>query len=321
MDRRLILDLIDLGRPGLEIGALDKPTVTRAHGPVAYVDRADRAALAAWYADPGHGIDPADLVDVDHVWGEETLLQAVGGQRAFAYVIASHVIEHVPDVFGWLGEIAAVLEDGGRAVFAVPDKRFSFDYPRPPSTSGEFVEAWLEGRRRPNTRQIFNHFHDTRPEGAPDRDEAALTEWAQGCVALCRRAVSLDEYIDAHGWVFTPVSMAQALDLASRLELLPFRIADFQPTPPGDAEFMVTLERLPDSWDFAARRAAFLESLQALELPPETQTTGAAPDLLARAEAAIAHAQAIEASTFWRMTAPLRRLVDAARRLSSGSRR
>lgn len=317
MDRRLIHDLIDLTRPGLEIGALNKPAVPRALGPVAYVDRADRAALAAWYGDPGHGVDPADLVDVDHVWGEETLLQAVGGQRAFAYVIASHVIEHVPDVFGWLGEIAAVLEDGGRAVFVVPDKRFTFDYLRPPSTGGEFVEAWLEGRRRPNTRQIFNHFHDTRPEGTPEREEAALTEWAQGCVALCRRAETNGEYIDAHGWVFTPGSLAQMLDLASRLDLLPFRIADFQATPPGDAEFMATLERLPDDWDFAARRAAFRESLEALDLPDETRTMDLEPSDLAQAEATLARARAIEASTIWRMTAPLRGLIDTARRIRS----
>lgn len=313
MDRRLILDLIDPARQrGLEIGALDRPVVSRAMGDIGYVDRASRAELLVWYADPAHPIDRAALVEVDHVWGAETLLEAVGGQRAFDYVIASHVIEHVPDMFGWLMEIAAVLRDGGLGLFVVPDKRFTFDWPRPVSTRGEFVDAHLRGLRRPDIRQIFNHTYETRPEGAPERDDDAWSEYARGCVALCRQADAETTYIDAHCWVFTPRSMLEALDLLSRLDLAPFEVANLTPTPPGDAEFLLALRRLPDGLDAATRRARFQASAAALDLPEEQSTAGA-PEAVAAAQVALARAAAIENSTIWRATAPLRRVIGMLR--------
>ena len=313
MDRSKILELIDPPvQRGLEIGALDRPVVRKSMGEVAYVDRASRDELLAWYADPGHAIDRDALVQVDHVWGEETLLQAVGGVRAYDYVIASHVIEHVPDVYGWLGEIAAVLRDDGLALFMIPDKRYTFDRARPATVSGEFVDAFLRGLRRPDTRQIFNHFYDPLPEDGPPRDEARLTALAEGSLALCRRALSNHEYIDAHCWVFTPRSLVAALDLASRLDLIPFEIAHVVPTPRGDGEFLAALRRLPGELDAAGRRARFVASVGALDLPSELMVEGG-DDLLSRAELAIARAEAIENSTIWRATAPLRKLVDGLR--------
>ena len=54
MDRAEFLTLIDVARQrGLEIGALNRPIITRDMGPVEYIDRASRADLAAWYAEPG----------------------------------------------------------------------------------------------------------------------------------------------------------------------------------------------------------------------------------------------------------------------------
>lgn len=314
MDRLKIIELIDPPtQRGLEIGALDRPVVTKAMGPISYVDRASRDELRTWYAGSAHDIDGDALVEVDHVWGEQTLLQAVGGARAFDYVIASHVIEHVPDVFGWLAEIATVLRDGGQALFMVPDKRYTFDRIRPATVSGEFVDAYLRGLRRPDTRQIFNHFYDTLPEDGPVRDEAGLTSLAQGSLALCRRAITNEEYIDSHCWVFTPRSFVAALDLASRLDLLPFEVAHMVPTPEGDGEFLASLRRLPDTLDTVGRRARFVQGAAALNLPPEPALYGG-EDLVRQLEIATARATAIENSTIWRATAPLRRLVDGLRR-------
>ena len=71
-------------RRGLEIGPLDRPIITRAMGPVEYVDRATRAELQAWYTGSGvHDFDPQRIVEVDHVWGDRSLLECVGGERAF----------------------------------------------------------------------------------------------------------------------------------------------------------------------------------------------------------------------------------------------
>jgi SAM-dependent methyltransferase len=313
MLRAQLLHLIDVARGrGLEIGPLDKPIVTRDLGPVEYIDRAPRAELQAWYG--GHGdVDAERIVDVDHVWGDRSLLECVGGVRAFDYVVASHVIEHVPDVFGWLGEIADVLTDGGRAALFVPDKRQTFDLRRPVSASGEFVDAYLRRSRRPDARQVFNHFYEFREVSAPEPDDAAVTERARDALALCRRMAANGEYIDAHCWVFTPASLVRALDLASRLDLLPFEIHTIETALD---EFLVILRRLPEGGTAEARRAAFVASVARPPVMDEAVDGGASiADLQAGANAALARAHAIETSTIWRLTRPLRAAVDSARRL------
>ena len=314
MLRERILQVVDTSRPGLEIGALDQPIMTRAVGPVEYVDRATREGLLEAYK--GHEIDHAKIVDVDHVWGEQSLLDAVGGRRAYAYVLASHVIEHVPDMFGWLGEIAAVLEDGGVAAFIVPDKRFTFDIVRRTSSPAEFADAYVRKLRRPDPRQVFDHVAFTRhsKDGVLADPLTSLQE--REALDFCQRVHDGQVYIDVHCWVFTPQTMLEALDLASRLDLLPFEIAWLEPTAPGSIEFLLALRRLPEGLDEAARRVAFAASVEGLDLPPETGAAG--PEVLAmaaQAEGALDRVAAIENSTSWRLTAPLRAAVDAIRRL------
>jgi len=311
MLRSRLPGLINVAGRGLEIGALDRPIITRDMGPIEYVDRAPRPELQAWYGGQG-GVESDRIVEVDHIWGDRSLLQCVGGVRAFDYVVASHVIEHVPDVFGWLGEIADVLADGGLAALFVPDKRQTFDLRRPVSASGEFVDAYLRRPRRPDARQVFNHFYEFRDVSAPDLDDAAVTDRALSALALCRRMEANGEYIDAHCWVFTPASLVQALDLASRLDLLPFEIDAIETALD---EFLVILRRQPDGGTAESRRAAFVASAARHLLAEEQPADGDASiaELQAEARAALARAQAIEASTIWRLTAPLRAMIDGLR--------
>ena len=315
MDRADILaSLIDAARQrGLEIGPLDRPMVTRDMGPVEYVDRASRDDLLAAYE--GHEVDARRIPQIDHVWGEQSLLECVGGGRDYDYVLASHVIEHVPDLFGWLGEIAAVLADGGLAVFFAPDKRYTFDARRPVSASGEFVDAYVRRLRRPDVRQIFNHIYETRDLQAPPLDEAALTERARQGLERGREAQAAGAYLDTHCWVFTPRSLVDALDLASRLDLLPFEIVRVEQ---GADEFLIALRRLSRDLAPEARRAAFSASVARLALAADDAPDGDVAVLQAQARAALARAAAIEGSATWRLTAPLRAILG---RLKGGQLR
>jgi hypothetical protein len=324
MDRARIFDLIDVaGSRGLEIGALNKPIITRAHGPVEYIDRASRADLMAWYAnDPTLNVE--DIVHVDHVWTDRPLIEVVGGQRVYDYLLGSHVIEHAPDLNGWLAEIAGVLVDGGQAVFLTPDKRFTFDIDRRPSSGAELVDAHVRGLRRPDARQLFDNFQYFRdPATGANRDgcqptEAVVTQSARELLAVCRRIQTTGEYIDAHCWVFTPKSMLELLDLMSRLDLLAFEIARLEPTEPGSNEFLLILRRLSDDLTPQARRAAFLASAEQVRLPSHTPQEEEAEDLRATAADARARLAAIQASTSWRITAPLRAAVTWMRGRRAG---
>ena len=145
------------GRTGLEIGALHHPVVDHRGARVLYVDHASTEQLRAKYAD-----DPAvgDMVDVDVVWGDRSLrtelAAALGEAAAVDFVVASHVVEHVPDLVGWLAELTDVLRPGGVLALAVPDKRFCFDARRRTTDVAEVLDAHLSGRTRPTLAATFD---------------------------------------------------------------------------------------------------------------------------------------------------------------------
>ncbi len=328
MDRAKILAMIDVaGGRGLEIGALMRPIVTKDMGRVEYIDRASTEELRRWYANNDQ-VDPGNLVEVDHVWGSQTLFECVGRQRVYDYVVASHVIEHVPDLFGWLQEIGSVLADGGIASFVVPDKRYTFDVLRRTSSASELVDAYVRGLRRPDPRQIFDHFIGFRDvdgeklrTGHAAPETMAPTHDPRDLMEICRRTLTSGEYIDAHCWVFTPRSFVEALDLGNRIGALPFEIAAIFPTPGLSHEFFVSLRRLPEAATTEERRAAFAASRQRLALPSEDDGPIDLDELRQRVAAAEGEIAAMRHSTSWRITAPLRHAVTVVRRFRGVSAR
>lgn len=284
---------------GLEIGPLNNPLVRKDEGEILYVDFADTATVRAKPYDAS--INPADIVEVDVVWAERPLREAVAAP--VDYVVASHVIEHVPDLVGWLHDLAGVLKPGGVLSLVVPDKRYTFDIRRHDSTIGEVVEAYLCGYRRPSIRQMFDQCFsavvvDREAAWARDLSAEPLPRLV-GDVALqfaYDQAVELAQaprYIDTHCWVFTPDSFLELLDLLAQLKLLPFTVASFTTTQPGEFEFFAQLRPADPSAPDAIRASI------ARSRPNE-------PGPAARLAATRRRLQAIEASRFWKATAPAR---------------
>lgn len=284
MDRKhLLLAHIDPAtQHGLEIGALCRPSVPPEAGRIEYVDHLPTQALREKYAeDPNVDID--QIVPVNYVWGASTLPVAVGGQR-FDYVIASHVIEHVPDPIGWFREIAAALKPGGVLSLAIPDKRWTFDCRREVTSVSALIESYFEKRRCPTIRHFVEHFG----EGAAVPGTFTIADLWQGKASFNQVPLSTPDffdilgeaglrahfdsfengtYRDAHCSTFTPFSFVRILAALARLGMLEYRVAFFQDTPVNDTEFFVTLEKLPDSPDAATRTKIILDSLPALSAP------------------------------------------------------
>ncbi len=102
---------------------------------IKFVDHADVAFLRAKYAhDPAVALD--NIVPLDAVWGDHSLAQCLPGER-FDFVIASHLIGHVPDMLRWLDEVAGRLNPHGRLILAIPDRRYTFDLLRRETISKE----------------------------------------------------------------------------------------------------------------------------------------------------------------------------------------
>lgn len=273
----LMLQGLDLARlRGAEVGPLDRPLVRKNQGRVFYVDHCDTAALKArWSTDPG--VDVARL-HVDAVWGTLTLRQALDSAGAYDdapgldYLVASHVIEHVPDLVTWLREVGDALAAEGRLRLAVPDKRYTFDLLRRTSALSEVLDAHVRQRRVPAGSRILDFALHMVPvdAGAVWRNEVRPDQLVHGytpadAIALARDAEQNGTYHDVHCWVFTPASFVELMVELCRCGLLDFGCEWIVPTAPGDMEFFVAMRREGDaakareSWQRAAASLASID--------------------------------------------------------------
>lgn len=256
---------------GLEIGPSHAPLIAKSDGPVRYVDYALSDELRRNFISAQ--VDPSQIVDVDIAWGDNRLKDAVGGQ--VDYVVASHVIEHAPDLVGWLAEIREVLRPGGLLGLAVPDRRFTFDLLRPESTLGEMVEAHLMGYRRPSIRQVFDSHAGTRPVDLHEAWREDLTRRLGPVTAKRAKAMALvrelqaGRYVDSHCWVFTPKSFLDLLDGMLELGWLGFAVESFHPTEVDGIEFHARLVAEDDAAVIGASLERAWEALAAAVVAPE----------------------------------------------------
>jgi SAM-dependent methyltransferase len=242
---KILANLTISALDGVEIGALATPLVRPAEGNIVFVDYADTKTLQDTNrTDPA--VDVANIVDVDAVWGSQTLQECIGVDKKVDYVIASHVIEHVPDLVTWLAEIRAILRPKGSLRLAVPDRRYTFDYLRFESRVHDVLDAYLQRARAPLPRQIIEHYSLMRDvdctstwNGTVDvRNLRPVLSTAAG-LECAQDAIANGTYIDLHCWVFTPVSFAELCIEMAKLDLLGLACEHHFDTARNENEFFV----------------------------------------------------------------------------------
>lgn len=269
MDRRQrVLNLVvPQGRTGVEIGPLTHPIVLKSDGDVLYADHLPTEELRRQYR--GHptlgpaGID--GILPVDVVLGPGGLAEALGARGPVDYIVASHVVEHVPDPIRWLREAGDALREGGVFCLIVPDKRFTFDHFRTPTSVGALVAAHLAGLDRPTIATVYEHFARACPVDAGRiwKGEAVPVRPISGgpgeALSIAAGIAETGGSVDVHCTVFTPYSFACALAEVISLDLLPFECAALEPTRLREDEFFVLLRKRSDRT--AAQRAASVPRL------------------------------------------------------------
>lgn len=264
---KILYDLDIDNFTGIEIGPLMNPLVKKSEGNVEYIDRATTDEIKKWYS-RNKSVDLDKIVNVDHVWGDQSLAEATGKKNYYNYCVAAHVIEHVPDLIGWLKEIEEVLCDNGIASFSVPDKRYTFDYLRPETVPADLIDAYLRKLKKPSIRHIYDHFSsfteiDIRDAWSKNFDTSSLKpiKDPKRIFDICADAQQHDKYIDSHCWVFTSESFLKLLDSLNAIGLFNFRIKRFFGVEKHNFEFVVQLEKIPSSYSGEEKREAFLQSL------------------------------------------------------------
>ena len=235
----------------LEIGAGYSPVAPKAKGWLTHVvDHTTQEALRQKYISAN--VDTALIEAVDTVWEGGTLHEAVPqsllGQVDL--IIASHVLEHMPDLIGFFISASRLVRPGGVLSVALPDRRYCFDCFKPWTTTGELLEAHHRGVTRHGLRTAFDAFAYSavmdgqlawcpRPVGKPsfmNGFEAAREAYAQ-----FRRDDDMP-YQDHHAWQFTPMGFKLIM-----LELGALGVTDWAIETlhgPENFEFFVSLRRV-----------------------------------------------------------------------------
>lgn len=291
----------------IEIGPSFNPVAPKSAGwQVTIVDHATQAELAAKYAH-NPAVDAGRIEPVDFVWQGGPLDAAVPASEhgRYAALIACHVVEHIPDLVGFLQSVERLVHPvDGRMLLAVPDKRFCFDFFRPPSTTGQFLAAHAARQSRHTAAHLFDQLaysatRDGRPGWGhePSLGPLTLGHSLEQAKAMFDAARPDGEYVDCHAWQFTPASFALLILELSDLGLIDWQVEWSAPQPV--VEFLVRLRRGRRHFATAeAREAARLALLREMLLELREQTdalieasapaapvSGQAPDLTARFDA------------------------------------
>jgi predicted SAM-dependent methyltransferase len=244
--RERLFGKVPLRGQGLEIGPLSRPLVMKSLHSVKYVDHCSTEKLIEKYPTTDEHI--SGIYDVDLIWNEKTILE-INSDAKVDFIVASHVIEHVPNPVGWLAEVHEALNENGFLYLVIPDKRFTFDAFRSVTSIQEIREAAQDSRRKPGWRTIIDHFINVRKIDtwqAWDNYESINEAEPHHNLADLKHALDQfekGEYVDIHTTVFTPWSFFEFMKTVQDEFQINFKLVDFLTTQDHDLEFYVVLQK------------------------------------------------------------------------------
>jgi SAM-dependent methyltransferase len=206
---------------GLEIGPLHQPLATPRGATARYVDRMQIDDLRREYPE----LRDWDLTEVDIVDDGEKLATIPDESQDF--IVANHFLEHTEDPIGTIGTHLSKLKPGGILFYAVPDKRYTFDYRRPVTPLEHMVADHENGPER-SRREHYEEWARLVP------DEEDTEDWAARATEL-----EADKYsIHMHVW-----TQAEFLRLILAVRERNEDSFDIEATAHRGIEFMVVLRK------------------------------------------------------------------------------
>jgi SAM-dependent methyltransferase len=220
---------------GLEIGPLHLPLRMQPHARVRYVDRMRREELRREYPE----LADWDLTEVDVVDDGELLLTIAEESQDF--IVANHFLEHCENPISTIETHLGKLKPGGILFYAVPDKRYTFDFRRPPTPLEHMVADYEEGPERSRSEHYEEWARLVVDEESPavgTPEEAASEQW------VARKARELEEAkYSIHMHVWTQAEFLRLiLDCRARFD----DAFDIEAAAKQGIEFMVVLRKHGD---------------------------------------------------------------------------
>jgi hypothetical protein len=241
---------------GIEIGPFFSPVAPKSQGwNTTVVDFTDQNGLIS--VAKNHSSDQIrQMVDsiepVDVVWNGTALDEACLAIReeGFEYLIASHAIEHIPDLISFLQQVSHLAGKDFVLSLAVPDCRQTFDFFTPLSTTANALTAFREERKLHAPDTMFSvRAYMTWMDGASTwpvnaKGNLSLPEPLENAHFLYLEYLKNLEagtqtYVDAHCWYWTPSSFRLMMLELNALGYIDFVVDDLVPGP--QSEFLTQL--------------------------------------------------------------------------------
>lgn len=238
-----ILKYVDKNKLGLEIGPSYNPLAPKRKGyNVHVIDHLDELGLIKKYSHLA--VDTSKIEKVDYVWTGQPYKELT--PYKYHWIIASHVIEHVPDLIHFINDCADILTEDGILSLAIPDKRYCFDHFRPLTSLALVIDKYLRKERLHSPGTLTEYYLNTcRNSGqsvwgtySTHRDYHMIHNVKEAKERLKTAIHSLD-YIDAHAYCFVPHSFRLLIQDLYGLGLIRLREVDFYAI--NGSEFYMTL--------------------------------------------------------------------------------
>jgi predicted SAM-dependent methyltransferase len=249
---------------GLEIGPSYNPVAPKSQGyNVETLDYLCATDLKKKYKIQPN-IDTSLIEEVDYITDGYNITSVIKN-KYYDYIVASHVIEHVPDFIGFLTDCESLLRKDGVLILAVPDKRFCFDVFQSLTSTGEVLQAHWDQQKRNPAGKVFDHFAYTAYSDGHlvwSKGELGSLKLANSfseALQKFNRAQKSPEYLDKHVWFFVPASFRLVVRDLNEAGYIRLKEKDFYDTL--QYEFFITLSRQGNA--YPVDRQSLLEEVYA----------------------------------------------------------
>ena len=231
---------------GIEIGPSYNPIAAKKDGyQVHIIDHMSKENLIKKYEN--YDVDVRNIEEVDFIWNGQKYSKLTGKVKFYDWIIASHVIEHIPDLISFLNDCDEILKNDGVLSLAIPDKRYCFDHYRPPTGISQIIDSYyLQNKLHTPGTMAEYYLNIVSRDGAIawDKNKEGSDKFLYPLNDVRDKINSIihkNEYTDAHAWCFTPNSFRLMIHDLFILGYIPFREVSFFDTE--GCEFFMTLGR------------------------------------------------------------------------------
>ncbi|MGJ8689241.1 MAG: class I SAM-dependent methyltransferase [Gammaproteobacteria bacterium] len=239
-----ILQHLNQAGVGIEVGPFENPVAPKRNGfNVEIIDHASKAGLLAKYQ--GQPVKADQIEEVDYVWSGQSYADLTGKKKHYDWIIASHVIEHTPDLIGFINSCDEVLKEGGVLSLVIPDKRYCFDHYRPITSISQIIDSHIEKHKIHTPGAAADYFLNVVSMNGQ-------RAWQSGSVGQFELVHTLESarqnihnasthYVDLHAWCFVPHSFRLLIKDLNDLGLIQLKEVGFSTTV--GCEFYMTIGR------------------------------------------------------------------------------